>query len=171
MGSNGVALQQYFSCSRAVLGVGKVGDFMAGAENFGGVRMEQGGCPGGFFFCCCCCFFCFWGDVKDCGVKMVVEMMVGDDGLYEELWRACAGPLVDVPRRGEKVFYFPQGHMEQVTCLMTSNFASDAEFSPCVCLVWSPFRISLGWVFSFFFFGLHYILVLLMLKPSVCRFN
>ncbi|KAG9448225.1 hypothetical protein H6P81_014353 [Aristolochia fimbriata] len=38
----------------------------------------------------------------------------GSDDLYEELWRACAGPLVDVPRQGERVFYFPQGHMEQL---------------------------------------------------------
>lgn len=37
-----------------------------------------------------------------------------DAALYEELWRACAGPLVDVPQRGERVFYFPQGHMEQL---------------------------------------------------------
>lgn len=37
-----------------------------------------------------------------------------EDVLYEELWRACAGPLVDVPRQGERVFYFPQGHMEQL---------------------------------------------------------
>lgn len=36
------------------------------------------------------------------------------DFLYEELWRACAGPLVDVPKEGDRVFYFPQGHMEQV---------------------------------------------------------
>ncbi|KAK6158447.1 hypothetical protein DH2020_005761 [Rehmannia glutinosa] len=35
------------------------------------------------------------------------------DALYEELWKACAGPLVDVPKVGERVFYFPQGHMEQ----------------------------------------------------------
>ncbi|KAF5961975.1 hypothetical protein HYC85_003184 [Camellia sinensis] len=34
--------------------------------------------------------------------------------LYTELWKACAGPLVDVPRPGERVFYFPQGHMEQL---------------------------------------------------------
>ncbi|XP_058203635.1 auxin response factor 11-like isoform X2 [Rhododendron vialii] len=34
--------------------------------------------------------------------------------LYKELWKACAGPLVDVPRVGERVFYFPQGHMEQL---------------------------------------------------------
>lgn len=38
---------------------------------------------------------------------------VGDD-LYTELWKTIAGPLVDVPRHGERVFYFPQGHMEQL---------------------------------------------------------
>jgi len=37
-----------------------------------------------------------------------------DDDLYRELWKLCAGPLVDVPRTGDRVFYFPQGHMEQV---------------------------------------------------------
>ncbi|XP_075641031.1 auxin response factor 9-like [Castanea sativa] len=36
------------------------------------------------------------------------------DELYDELWHACAGPLVYIPRAGERVFYFPQGHMEQV---------------------------------------------------------
>ncbi|KAL3512105.1 hypothetical protein ACH5RR_024822 [Cinchona calisaya] len=34
--------------------------------------------------------------------------------LYAELWRACAGPLVTVPREKELVYYFPQGHIEQV---------------------------------------------------------
>ncbi|XP_057996936.1 auxin response factor 18 isoform X2 [Hevea brasiliensis] len=38
----------------------------------------------------------------------------GGDDLYTELWKACAGPLVEVPRPGERVFYFPQGHMEQL---------------------------------------------------------
>jgi auxin response factor len=36
------------------------------------------------------------------------------DALFRELWHACAGPLVTVPKRGERVYYFPQGHMEQV---------------------------------------------------------
>jgi hypothetical protein len=36
------------------------------------------------------------------------------DPLYPELWRACAGPLVTVPRPGDLVYYFPQGHIEQV---------------------------------------------------------
>ncbi|XP_010523495.1 PREDICTED: auxin response factor 2 isoform X2 [Tarenaya hassleriana] len=34
--------------------------------------------------------------------------------LYRELWHACAGPLVTVPRKDDRVFYFPQGHIEQV---------------------------------------------------------
>ena len=38
----------------------------------------------------------------------------GEDELYGELWRACAGPLVEVPKSGNRVYYFPQGHMEQV---------------------------------------------------------
>ncbi|KAK1436123.1 hypothetical protein QVD17_01899 [Tagetes erecta] len=37
-----------------------------------------------------------------------------EDLVYKELWKACAGPLVDVPRDGQRVFYFPQGHMEQL---------------------------------------------------------
>ncbi|XP_076900455.1 auxin response factor 7-like [Bidens hawaiensis] len=37
-----------------------------------------------------------------------------EDLLYKELWKACAGPLVDVPRPGQTVYYFPQGHMEQL---------------------------------------------------------
>lgn len=38
----------------------------------------------------------------------------GKDHLYRELWKLCAGPLVDVPKNGERVYYFPQGHMEQL---------------------------------------------------------
>ncbi|KAK3012304.1 hypothetical protein RJ639_012852 [Escallonia herrerae] len=43
-----------------------------------------------------------------------LQLRLGSDDLYTELWRACAGPLVDVPRPGERVYYFPQGHMEQL---------------------------------------------------------
>nr|CAB3469076.1 unnamed protein product [Digitaria exilis] len=41
-----------------------------------------------------------------------------DYALYTELWRACTGPLVTVPRPGDLVFYFPQGHIEQVEASM-----------------------------------------------------
>ncbi|GMP66895.1 hypothetical protein CsSME_00027065 [Camellia sinensis var. sinensis] len=40
--------------------------------------------------------------------------------LYTELWRACAGPLVTMPREGQRVFYFPQGHIEQAMNLIFS---------------------------------------------------
>ncbi|XP_010915982.1 auxin response factor 11 [Elaeis guineensis] len=43
-----------------------------------------------------------------------MEAGLGEQDLTEELWRLCAGPLVEVPREKEKVFYFPQGHMEQL---------------------------------------------------------
>ncbi|EEC70260.1 hypothetical protein OsI_01065 [Oryza sativa Indica Group] len=39
---------------------------------------------------------------------------VGDPELFAVLWRACAGPLVEVPQRDERVFYFLQGHLEQL---------------------------------------------------------
>ncbi|CAL9226643.1 unnamed protein product [Arabidopsis halleri] len=40
--------------------------------------------------------------------------MGGGEYLYDELWKLCAGPLVDVPQAQERVYYFPQGHMEQL---------------------------------------------------------
>ncbi|XP_038684253.1 auxin response factor 1 [Tripterygium wilfordii] len=41
-----------------------------------------------------------------------------NDALYKELWHACAGPLVSLPRVGERVYYFPEGHMEQLEASM-----------------------------------------------------
>ncbi|KAH7658048.1 auxin response factor protein [Dioscorea alata] len=57
-----------------------------------------------------------------------MEKGFGDDELYEELWRGCAGPLVDVPRIGERVFYFPQGHIEQLEA--STNQELDALIPP-----------------------------------------
>nr|XP_016486318.1 PREDICTED: auxin response factor 9-like isoform X1 [Nicotiana tabacum] len=45
----------------------------------------------------------------------------GKDDLYHELWKLCAGPLVDVPKDGERVYYFPQGHMEQLEASMNQE--------------------------------------------------
>ncbi|XP_075480731.1 auxin response factor 2A-like [Primulina tabacum] len=45
--------------------------------------------------------------------------------LYTELWKACAGPLVTVPRKNELVFYFPQGHIEQVEA--STNQSADQQ--------------------------------------------
>ncbi|PON97460.1 Auxin response factor [Trema orientale] len=48
-----------------------------------------------------------------------------DVAVYKELWHACAGPLVTVPREGERVFYFPQGHIEQVEA--STNQVADQQ--------------------------------------------
>ncbi|PIA26096.1 hypothetical protein AQUCO_10000036v1 [Aquilegia coerulea] len=48
-----------------------------------------------------------------------------EEALYTELWHACAGPLVTVPREGERVFYFPQGHIEQVEA--STNQVADKQ--------------------------------------------
>ncbi|XVF49519.1 hypothetical protein PTKIN_Ptkin04bG0019000 [Pterospermum kingtungense] len=48
-----------------------------------------------------------------------------ETALYRELWHACAGPLVTVPREGERVFYFPQGHLEQVEA--STNQVADQQ--------------------------------------------
>ncbi|KAK4851999.1 hypothetical protein QYF36_020177 [Acer negundo] len=34
--------------------------------------------------------------------------------IYFELWHACAGPLTSLPKKGNVVAYFPQGHLEQL---------------------------------------------------------
>nr|CAD1842153.1 unnamed protein product [Ananas comosus var. bracteatus] len=36
------------------------------------------------------------------------------DALFRELWHACAGTLVTVPHEEQRVYYFPEGHMEQL---------------------------------------------------------
>lgn len=36
-------------------------------------------------------------------------------GVSLELWHACAGPLISLPKRGSVVVYFPQGHLEHVS--------------------------------------------------------
>ncbi|KAG6434250.1 hypothetical protein SASPL_105874 [Salvia splendens] len=42
------------------------------------------------------------------------ERGAASQALYGALWKACAGPLVDVPDVEDNVYYFPQGHLEQL---------------------------------------------------------
>lgn len=46
------------------------------------------------------------------------------DGLYMELWHACAGPHISLPKKGSLMVYFPQGHLEQ------AQVASSASYCP-----------------------------------------
>lgn len=45
----------------------------------------------------------------------------GGTKLNQELWYACAGPLVTLPPEGSLVVYFPQGHSEQVAASMPKD--------------------------------------------------
>ncbi|KAG8377897.1 hypothetical protein BUALT_Bualt08G0081300 [Buddleja alternifolia] len=51
------------------------------------------------------------------GMKFLKEMQDQNGvkkSMNSELWHACAGPLVTLPQVGSLVYYFPQGHSEQV---------------------------------------------------------
>ncbi|KAJ3692646.1 hypothetical protein LUZ60_011741 [Juncus effusus] len=47
-------------------------------------------------------------------MKLLGEMQSTKKMINSELWHACAGPLVSLPQPGSLVYYFPQGHSEQV---------------------------------------------------------
>ncbi|KAK4389186.1 Auxin response factor 9 [Sesamum angolense] len=95
----------------------------------------------------------------------------GKDALYGELWKACAGPLVDVPKKGERVYYFPQGHMEQLEASTNQELNQSIQMfnlpPKILCrvlnillLVFSPFRL------FFFSFEIAYVVWLVKL-PAI----
>ncbi|GLT92028.1 hypothetical protein SLE2022_098870 [Rubroshorea leprosula] len=50
--------------------------------------------------------------------------------INSELWHACAGPLVSLPQVGGFVYYFPQGHSEQVAVSMKRTATSQIPNYP-----------------------------------------
>ncbi|XP_055811484.1 auxin response factor 4-like isoform X2 [Solanum dulcamara] len=42
------------------------------------------------------------------------SIISGDDALCREIWKACSGSLLDVSKAGERVYYFPRLHVEQL---------------------------------------------------------
>ncbi|KAM7279914.1 hypothetical protein ACFE04_007048 [Oxalis oulophora] len=49
---------------------------------------------------------------------------------YLELWHACAGPLASLPKKGNSIVYFPQGHLEQISSVF--DFSSITQLQlPC----------------------------------------
>ncbi|CAN6356038.1 unnamed protein product [Urochloa humidicola] len=59
---------------------------------------------------------------------------VEKDALFVELWKACAGPVASIPPLGEKVYYFPQGHIEQVEA--STNQLAEQQGTPLYNLPW-----------------------------------
>ncbi|XP_022974750.1 auxin response factor 5-like isoform X2 [Cucurbita maxima] len=47
-------------------------------------------------------------------LKQMQDQTGARKAINSELWHACAGPLVSLPHVGSLVYYFPQGHSEQV---------------------------------------------------------
>ncbi|KAF8048135.1 hypothetical protein N665_2650s0002 [Sinapis alba] len=41
--------------------------------------------------------------------------------LYDQLWKLCAGPLFELPIIGKQVYYFPQGHIEELVASSNDN--------------------------------------------------
>lgn len=66
----------------------------------------QGECGCYCLLCCSCKVLSYPVLSFPSGAKKVIN---------SELWHACAGPLVCLPQRGSLVYYFPQGHSEQVS--------------------------------------------------------
>ncbi|PKA60568.1 Auxin response factor 11 [Apostasia shenzhenica] len=50
--------------------------------------------------------------------------------LNSELWHACAGPLVSLPQPGSLVYYFPQGHSEQVSASTRRSANPEIPYYP-----------------------------------------
>lgn len=46
--------------------------------------------------------------------KMAAAEGRGGESVCLELWHACAGPQIWLPRKTSLVVYFPQGHIEQL---------------------------------------------------------
>ncbi|EYU38831.1 hypothetical protein MIMGU_mgv1a002956mg [Erythranthe guttata] len=61
------------------------------------------------------------------GMKLLKEMhdIRVKKQINSELWHACGGPLVNLPQVGSLVYYFPQGHSEQVA--VSTNRAATAQ--------------------------------------------
>lgn len=62
-------------------------------------------CEKGFCFCVSCL------SPSTCSSSSSTSPLVSSS--YLELWHACAGPLTSLPKKGNVVVYFPQGHLEQ----------------------------------------------------------
>ncbi|KAK2968974.1 hypothetical protein RJ640_012428 [Escallonia rubra] len=71
-----------------------------------------------------CAFCCLSSTNSSCSSNS--SSSPAASAIYMELWHACAGPLTNLPKKGNVVVYFPQGHLEQAAS--SSPFSSVMEF-------------------------------------------
>ncbi|KAI3461452.1 hypothetical protein Pfo_018115 [Paulownia fortunei] len=65
-----------------------------------------------------CVYGCLSTSISSCSSNAASDSsspcsVSAPSSIYMELWHACAGPLTSLPKKGNVVVYFPQGHMEQ----------------------------------------------------------
>ncbi|KAA8544017.1 hypothetical protein F0562_021806 [Nyssa sinensis] len=58
-----------------------------------------------------CVWCCLSSSTSSCSSNS--SSSPASSSIYMELWHACAGPLTTLPKKGNVVVYFPQGHLEQ----------------------------------------------------------
>ncbi|XP_047325678.1 auxin response factor 5 isoform X2 [Impatiens glandulifera] len=63
-------------------------------------------------------------------LKDIQDQNVVRKTINSELWHACAGPLVTLPQVGSLVYYFPQGHSEQVAVSTNRTATSQIPNNP-----------------------------------------
>lgn len=70
-----------------------------------------------------CNYGCLSTSTASCSSNTASESSspFSSSSIFMELWHACAGPLSNLPKKGNVVVYFPQGHMEQAAS-SASNF-------------------------------------------------
>lgn len=52
-----------------------------------------------------------------------------------ELWHACAGPLISLPKKGSVVVYLPQGHLEHLAESTAAAYRHDLSPPQVFCRV------------------------------------
>ncbi|KAK4358691.1 hypothetical protein RND71_020920 [Anisodus tanguticus] len=72
---------------------------------------------------CCCVNGSSITTTSSCSSNASSSSLLSPSSIYMELWHACAGPLTSLPKKGNAVVYFPQGHMEEAV-------SSASPFSP-----------------------------------------
>ncbi|KAJ8551899.1 hypothetical protein K7X08_028342 [Anisodus acutangulus] len=72
---------------------------------------------------CCCVNGSSTTTTSSCSSNGSSSSLLSPSSIYMELWHACAGPLTSLPKKGNAVVYFPQGHMEEAV-------SSASPFSP-----------------------------------------
>ncbi|KAK1373618.1 Auxin response factor [Heracleum sosnowskyi] len=72
---------------------------------------------------------CLSSSTSSCSSTISSPMVsAASSPMFRELWHACAGPLITLPKKGDLVVYFPQGHFEQAASaspfphIQVSNF-------------------------------------------------